>query len=88
MGNPLAELGLGSEDGKMNIEHGIMISTTKVLEGALLQTLVNFNKTSKDANKVMKVVGYASAMYLVLIGVARVIEASKTRNSSDDENLK
>jgi hypothetical protein len=86
MGNPLAELGIGGEDGKMNIEHGIMISTTKVLEGALLQTLVNLNKTSKDVNKVMKVVGYATATYLVLIGVARVIEASKKRSSFDDDN--
>lgn len=86
MGNPLAELGLGSEDGKMNIEHGIMISTTKVLEGALLQTLVSLNKTSKDASKVMKVVGYATATYIVLIGVARVIEASRKRSSFDDEN--
>lgn len=77
MGNPLSELGLVGDEGKMSIDHAIVISTTKALEGALLQAVMTLNKSTKDANKMMKILGYAASTYIVLLGVARVIEASR-----------
>jgi hypothetical protein len=82
MGNPFAELGLSSEDGTMTIDHAIALSMTKSIEAALLQTLTTLTKSSKDMNRVFKVLGYAAASYLVLSGVAKVIEAAKKDGSS------
>ena len=86
MGNPLAELGLSTEEGSLAIDHAIVLTVNagKTLEDTLLHTLAALTKSSKDANRVMKVVGYAAATYLVLAGVARVIEAS--RSNKGDEN--
>ncbi len=78
MGNPLTELGLATDD-KLSVEHAIVLSMTKGMEEAVKHTLVTITKSSKEANKVMKIVGYAAATYLVLAGVARVIEASTSR---------
>lgn len=77
MGNPLAELGLSSDDGTMSIDHAIVLSVTKSLEEAICKTLVALTKSSKDVNRVMKIVGYAAASYLLMSGVAKIIEASK-----------
>ena len=87
MGNPLSELGL-STDEKLSVEHAIVISMTTSMEEALRQTLVTVTKSSKDANRVMKVIGYAAATYLILAGVSRVIEASSSsRRKMDDQNI-
>jgi len=88
MGNPLRELGL-STDEKLTVEHAIVLSMTKSLEESVKNALVALTKSSKDANWVMKIVGCAAATYLVLAGVARVIEASSSSGSKgDDKNTK
>lgn len=78
MGNPLSELGLVVDD-KLSIDHAIVLSVTKSVEEALRQTLVAVTKSSREISRLTKVVGYAAATYLVLAGVARVIEASSGR---------
>ncbi len=83
MGNPLAELGL-STDEKFSVEHAIVLSMTKSMEEAVKHVLVTITKSSKEANRTMKIVGYAVATYLVLSGVAKVIEASN--KSKDDKS--
>ena len=82
MGNPLSELGLSSDE-KLSVEHAIVLSMTKSMEEAVKHVLVTVTKSSKEANRVMKIVGYAAATYLVLSGVAKVIEASKS--TKDDK---
>lgn len=82
MGNPLSELGLSSDE-KLSVEHAIVLSMTKSMEEAVKHVLVSVTKSSKEANRVIKIVGYAAATYLVLSGVAKVIEASKS--TKDDK---
>mmetsp|Transcript_15845 Transcript_15845/g.22565 ORF Transcript_15845/g.22565 Transcript_15845/m.22565 type:complete len:100 (-) Transcript_15845:316-615(-) len=86
MVNPLAELGLSEENGKIEIEHAILISATSAVEQAFRQALVSLTNSSRETSRVMKLVGYAAATYLVLSGVARVIEASS--KSGNEEGRK
>jgi len=88
MGNPLAELGLSTDDGTLSVDHAIALSMTKSMEETVIQAIVALTKSSKDANRVMKVVGYAAATYLVLAGVAKVIEASKKGSGSAEKSYK
>lgn len=81
MGNPLSELGLSSDDGSLTIDHAIALSITKSLETAILQAIDTLTNSSKDMNRMLKVVGYAVASYFVLSGVAKVIEAVKKDGS-------
>ena len=85
MGNPFAELGLAPDDGKLSIDHAILVNISKSMEDTLRHTLHSITKSSRDASRVMKVVGYAAAAYLVMAGVARIIEASKKGDSSSGE---
>mmetsp|Transcript_13703 Transcript_13703/g.20599 ORF Transcript_13703/g.20599 Transcript_13703/m.20599 type:complete len:88 (+) Transcript_13703:175-438(+) len=87
MGNPFAELGLASDDGALTVDHAIVLSMSKSMEEVIRHTLVALTKTSKDANRVMKAVGYAAAAYLLMAGVAKIIEASKKGSSSKKELL-
>jgi len=87
MGNPFAELGLTSDDGTLSVDHAIVLSMSKSMEEVLRHTLVTLTKSSKDANRVMKAVGYAAAAYLLMAGVAKIIEASKKGSSSKKELL-
>ena len=64
----------------MNFEHAIALSMPKSIEAALLQTLTTLTKSSKDLNRVFKVLGYAAASYLVLSSVAKVIDAAKKKD--------
>jgi hypothetical protein len=109
MGNPLAELGLGTDDGKITIDHVLTLSlrnpninttTTSVntdsagngstsfdLEQSIRKALDAVTQSSLDMNRTFRIVGYALASYFVLSGVARVIEAfrTKTIRPSNDE---
>ena len=78
MGNPLSELGLVSDDGTLSVDHAIVLSMSKSMEETLRHTFMTLTKTTKDANRVMKVVGYAAAAYLVMAGIAKIIEASSS----------
>mmetsp|Transcript_15846 Transcript_15846/g.22566 ORF Transcript_15846/g.22566 Transcript_15846/m.22566 type:complete len:101 (-) Transcript_15846:316-618(-) len=84
MVNPLAELGLSEENGKIEIEHAILISATSAVEQAFRQALVSLTNSSRETSRVMKLVGYAAATYLVLSGVARVIEASSSKSGNEE----
>ncbi|GFH51135.1 predicted protein [Chaetoceros tenuissimus] len=84
MGNPLAELGLASDDGSLTVDHAIVLSMSKTMEESLRHTLLALSKTSKETSKMLKIVGYAASAYLVMCGVARIIEASK-RGSSENK---
>jgi len=82
MGNPFAELGLASDDGTLSVDHAIVLSMSKSMEEALRHTLITLTKSSKDVNRVMKAVGYAAAAYLLMAGVAKIVEASKKGGGS------
>jgi protein gp37 len=89
MGNPLSELGLASDDGTLSVDHAIVLSMSKTMEETLRHTFLTLTKTTKDANRIMKIVGYAAAAYLVMAGVARIIEASSSSSSrKQDPSLK
>ena len=77
--NPLAELGLDDGEGPLSVT----LHITTSMEETLRQTLVGLTKNSKDVNRIMKVVGYAAATYLVLAGVARLIEAQASIRGGD-----
>lgn len=64
-------------DEKLSVEHAIVLSMTKGMEEAVKHVLVTVTKSSKEANRMMNIVGYAAATYLVLSGIAKVIEATK-----------
>jgi len=89
MGNPLKDLGL-SEGEHMSVEHALAISLSTSLETQLLRTLNSFTETSRETSKAIKIIGYALATYLVLLGVSKVIEAAKNSSAIDstEENAK
>ena len=80
MGNPLAELGLSPEEGTLTIDHAITLSMTQAVEKALLQTLTSITQSTKDVNRMMRVLGYAAASYLFLSGVAKVMDVYKKQD--------
>ena len=109
MGNPLAELGLGSDDGTLTVDHVLTLSfrnpnttsaktdsgsgsssssrsTSFDLDQSLRRALDAITQSSLDMNRTFRIVGYALASYFVLSGVARVVEAFRTKNirSNDD----
>mmetsp|Transcript_6019 Transcript_6019/g.11410 ORF Transcript_6019/g.11410 Transcript_6019/m.11410 type:complete len:92 (-) Transcript_6019:2337-2612(-) len=90
MGNPLSDLGLASEDGTLSVDHAIVLSMSKTMEETLRHTFTTLTKTTKDVNRIMKIVGYATAAYLVMAGVARIIEASSSSSSrgKQDDSIK
>lgn len=86
MGNPLSELGLSVDDGVISVDQKLVLSMTKPMEEAIRKFICTLSQNSKDATRIMRVISYAAASYLVLAGVAKVIEASKKGNSSSNTN--
>lgn len=97
MGNPLTELGLGSEDGALTVDHVLTLSlrnpnrtninsgndstTSLDLDHSIRKALDAITQSSLDINRTFRIVGYALASYFVLSGVARIIEVFRTSKS-------
>jgi len=73
----MSELGLtGDDGGPLSIDHKLLLTLTQSCEDSLRRALDSITKGSKEVNRVLTIVGYAAAAYLVMAGVARMIEAS------------
>ena len=85
------ELGL-SDESKINLEHKILLTAASSLATPLADTLRVISQTSRDASKTFKIVGYAAASYLIMAGIARIIESLSISSSktlcNNDENKK
>ena len=51
----------------LNFKHAIGLSMPKSIEAALLQIITTLTKSSKDLNRVFKVLGYAAASYFLVL---------------------
>lgn len=81
---PLSELGLG--DQKIQVEHTIILATTAALEKPIKKILAACGSSSERTMKTVEVIGFGIAAYLVLAGVAKVIEAVGNQRSSSRSN--
>ncbi len=88
MGNPWAELGVTGDDGKLTVEHALLLSGSAAMESTFRETLAVIAKSSRETSKSIKIVGYAAAIYLVMSGVAKIIESYKKSDSDDIESKK
>ena len=79
MGNPLSDLGL-LDSGNVQVDHTILVSTA--LDMALCRALNALSDATKETSKAVNIVGCAAACYLVLLGISRVVEASKSIKGS------
>lgn len=94
MGNPLTELGLspsdlglGGGDGgeagdSIQIDHKIHLSMSNTMEESIrnaIDTIIT--KSTKKFNRMIHVVGYAIATYLVFSGIAKIIDARSSSSS-------
>mmetsp|Transcript_24799 Transcript_24799/g.36387 ORF Transcript_24799/g.36387 Transcript_24799/m.36387 type:complete len:88 (+) Transcript_24799:256-519(+) len=82
-GNSLADLGLSSAE-SLTLKHELLISPSESLARPLCRALTSFSDASHESSKAFKIVAYGVATYLVLMGVARVIEVSKSSSRRDE----
>lgn len=79
MGNPLSELGieLGDEKILANIDHELLLKASPSLEEPLRKALLSIAESSRDTSKALRILAFAGAAYLIMSGLARIIEATK-----------
>ena len=80
MTNPLSEIGLSAGSGdeiSARVEHLLTLGAGAGLEEPARRMLLSLSDSSRDATRTVRIVGYAAATYLILCGVARIIEASR-----------
>mmetsp|Transcript_12063 Transcript_12063/g.18160 ORF Transcript_12063/g.18160 Transcript_12063/m.18160 type:complete len:99 (-) Transcript_12063:197-493(-) len=75
------ELGLLG-DQKIELEHTIILATTAALEKPIKKILQACSSSSERTMRTVEVVGYGIAAYLVLAGIAKVVEAVGKQSSS------
>ena len=75
MGNPLADLGLGGEDSKLSID--MTVSITKSLEDSVVCACSAITKFSNNTAQMIQSIGYSIAVYFILSGTAKLIEATR-----------
>jgi len=79
MGNPLSDLGL-IDSGRVQVDHKILASTA--LDVALCRVLNVLSDATRDTakaiNNTLNIVGCAAACYLVLSGLSKIVEASRS----------
>lgn len=85
MGNPLTDYGLSSGSENISVQHELLLSIPSI-EAPLINLLASLSKSTKDTNKTIKIVGYSIAFYLVLSGIARIIEAKAKESKSDKKD--
>ena len=83
MGNPLSDLGL-IENGKLQVDHTVLFSTA--LDVALCRSLNAFSDATRDTGKALSstlnIVGHATAFYLVLAGLSKLVEAFRSKKKN------
>jgi len=75
--------GSGNPTPPLHIDHRLVLSLSELptpwLEDLLRPALESVVRGTRQATRVLTVVGYAAAAYLVMAGVARLVEASRKR---------
>ena len=75
----LSDFGMASSGEKITIEHVLILSTSSVWEEVIRRAVLNWGTSSRETLGIFKVVGYGFAAYLVLSGIAKVIDSTKTK---------
>jgi hypothetical protein len=75
MGNPLSDFGL-VDSGKVQVDHTILVSTA--LDMAICRALNALSDATKETSKTLNIVGCAAACYFVLLGISKVVDASRS----------
>jgi hypothetical protein len=83
MGNPLSELGLSADGDRIaaSVDHALLLEASPSIQEPLARAMSSFAESSRDASKALKVLAVAGAAYLVLSGVAKIVEASKSKSN-------
>mmetsp|Transcript_12006 Transcript_12006/g.20028 ORF Transcript_12006/g.20028 Transcript_12006/m.20028 type:complete len:113 (-) Transcript_12006:184-522(-) len=83
MGNPLSELGLSADGDRIaaSVDHALLLQASPSIQEPLVRAMSSFAESSRDASKALKVLAVAGAAYLVMSGVAKIVEASKSKKA-------
>jgi len=68
------DLGL-SDDSRINLEHTLLLSASKPLTDQACKTLASITQTSRDTSKMIQIVGYATAAYLIMAGASKLLDS-------------
>ena len=75
----LSDFGMASSGEKITVEHVLILSTSSVWEEAIRRAVTTWGTSSRETLGIFKVVGYGFAAYLVLSGIAKVIDSATTK---------
>jgi len=75
----LSDLGMASSGEKITIEHVLILSTSSVWEESIRRAMLSWGNSSRETLGILKVVGYGLTAYLVLSGIAKVIDSAKAK---------
>ena len=75
----LSDLGMASSGEKITIEHVLILSTSSVWEESIRRAMLSWGNSSRETLGILKVVGYGLTAYLVLSGIAKVIDTAKAK---------
>ena len=83
MGNPLSELGLSADGDRIaaSVDHSLLFQAAPQIQEPLARAMASIAESSRDASKAVKILAVAGAAFLVLSGVAKVVEASSKRKA-------
>ena len=83
MGNPLSELGLSADGDRIaaSVDHSLLLQAAPQIQEPLARAMASIAESSRDASKAVKILAVAGAAFLVLSGVAKVVEASNKRKA-------
>ena len=85
MGNPLSELGLSADGDRIaaSVDHTLLLQATPQIQEPLARAMASIAESSRDASKAVRILAVAGAAFLVLSGVAKIVEASKRRRGEE-----
>jgi hypothetical protein len=79
----LSDFGMASTGERITVEHVLILSTSSVWEEAILRAATTWGTSSRETLGILKVVGYGFAAYLVLSGIAKVIDSATTKKDGN-----
>ena len=85
MGNPLSELGLSADGDRIaaSVDHSLLLQATPQIQEPLARAMASIAESSRDASRAVRILAVAGAAFLVLSGVAKIVEASKRRRGEE-----
>ena len=76
-----SDLGMTSGE-KITIEHVLILSTSAAWDETIRRVVSVWGRHSRETLGTINVVGYGFAAYLVLCGISKVIDSTKTKDDS------